>query len=169
VGDVIDRLDHRNEVANQDSPTEGDIGVTRIVTIGPDGRELVSWIIDIPGTKSWQPVPGERATLNDLASNLELMAGIENARVEALKGILAEAGVGAKDPVMLVGHSQGGMVAMRAAKELGDRFAVTHVVTAGSPVGGMTAPDGVQVLSMENRYDVVPHTTDGPTPTTTST
>jgi hypothetical protein len=162
VGDLIDRLHHRNDKADQGTVREGDIGVTRVVTVGPDGRELVSWIVDIPGTKDWQHKPGERPALNDLASNLELMAGIENARVDALAGILAEADVADGQPVMLVGHSQGGMVAMRAAQELSGRFDVTHVVTAGSPVGGMPVPRGVQVLSLENRFDIVPHTDGRP-------
>ncbi len=158
IGDVLERLDHRNADATIGGGTQGDIGVTRVVTLGPDGRELVSWIVDIPGTKDWQIDPSTRPALNDAASNLELMAGIENARVEALTRALADAGVAPDQPVMLVGHSQGGMVAVRAAQELAGRLSVTHVVTAGSPVGGMTAPDGVQVLSLENRNDVVPHT-----------
>ena len=158
LGDVLDRLDHRNTTARAAAGTEGDIGVTRVVTVGADGRPLVSWIVDIPGTKDWQFHPGSRPGVNDLASNLELMAGSENARVEAVQRILAEAQVQPGQPVMLVGHSQGGMVAVRAAQELAGRLDVTHVVTAGSPVGGMAPPEGVQVLSLENRRDVVPHT-----------
>lgn len=158
IGEVLERLDHRNSAARPALGTQGDIGVTRVVTVGPEGRPLVSWIVDIPGTKDWQLVPGERPALNDLASNLELMAGTESARVQALEQVLAAAGVAPGQPIMLVGHSQGGMVAVRAAQELGRRLDVTHVVTAGSPIGGMVAPAGVEVLSLENRQDVVPHT-----------
>src|SRR5439155_1315285 len=60
------------------------------------------------------------------------------------------------DPVLLVGHSLGGMeAAALATRHTG--FAITDVVTAGSPtaqVGGF--PDGVRVLSLEHRGDVVP-------------
>ena len=158
VGGVLERLDHRNAAARPRLGTQGDIGVTKVVTVGPDGRPLVSWIVDIPGTKDWQLLPGERPALNDLASNLELMAGDDNARVQVLEQVLADAGATSGQPIMLVGHSQGGMVAVRAAQELAGRLDVTHVVTAGSPVGGMVAPAGVQVLSLENRHDVVPRT-----------
>lgn len=158
VGDVLARLDHRNAGATVAAGTQGDIGVTRVVTTRPDGQEELSWIVDVPGTKDWQLDPSSRPALNDAASNLELMAGADSARVEALRRILADAGVAPGQPVMLVGHSQGGLVAMRAAQELAGQVSVTHVVTAGSPVGGMTAPDGTQVLSLENRHDVVPRT-----------
>jgi uncharacterized protein involved in copper resistance len=60
---------------------------------------------------------------------------------------------------MLVGHSQGGMTAVRAAYEFvrSGEFAVTHVVTTGAPVGHMAVLPSVQVLSLENRRDLVPH------------
>src|SRR5205085_7287738 len=64
------------------------------------------------------------------------------------------------------GHSQGGLVAMRAAEEYSrdGSFAVTHVVTAGSPIGRMTVPPTVTVLALENRYDVVPQLDGRPSP-----
>jgi pimeloyl-ACP methyl ester carboxylesterase len=153
---VLERLDHRSAAASPQLGRAGDIGLTRIVTTGADGVPRVSWVVDLPGTKQWQPLPGPRPGLNDLASNLELMAGTPNGRVAAVEQILREAGVAVHEPVLLVGHSQGGMVAMRAAQELHGRYAVSHVVTAGSPVGGMVPPPGVQVLALENRYDIVP-------------
>ena len=156
VGDLLARLDWRNRQAVGER--QGDLGVTRIVTTGADGHERVSYVVDVPGTKSWQPTPGaDRPHVNDLASNLELMAGLDNARVEALGRVLERVGVQPGEPVLLTGHSQGGLVAMRAAQQLGDRFTITHVVTAGSPVGGMAVPEGTSVLSLENAHDVVPH------------
>jgi hypothetical protein len=62
---------------------------------------------------------------------------------------------------MLVGHSEGGMVAVNAARHAVARgeFTVTHVVTAGSPVGRTAGslPVQVRLLSLENTQDVVPH------------
>ncbi|HEX8627102.1 MAG TPA: hypothetical protein VF755_02895, partial [Catenuloplanes sp.] len=68
-------------------------------------------------------------------------------------------GANPDDPVMLVGHSQGGIVAADAANHFtaSKEYNVTHVVTAGSPVGRIPVPDGVQVLSLENQHDLVPH------------
>lgn len=157
LGDLLTRLHHRNATAQVATGTQGDLGVTRLVCVGPDGRTAVSWVVDLPGTKDWQVDPSTRPALNDLASNLELMAGEENARVQALERALLDAGAAPGQPIMLVGHSQGGMVAMRAAQELAGRLDVTHVVTAGSPVGVMRPAAGVQVLSLENRRDLVPH------------
>jgi pimeloyl-ACP methyl ester carboxylesterase len=67
---------------------------------------------------------------------------------------------------MLVGHSQGGLVAMRAAEAYAadGRFTVTHVVTAGSPTARMPVPPSVSVLSLENRYDLVPRLDGTPPP-----
>jgi pimeloyl-ACP methyl ester carboxylesterase len=71
------------------------------------------------------------------------------------------AGVRRTDRVMLVGHSEGGMVAVTTATSCArsGRFRVSHVVTAGAPIGLAAArlPGSVQLLAIENRNDVVPH------------
>jgi hypothetical protein len=62
---------------------------------------------------------------------------------------------------MLVGHSQGGLVAVTTARDAvaSGEFDVTHVVTAGSPVGRTAGslPGRVRLLALENARDVVPH------------
>ncbi len=62
---------------------------------------------------------------------------------------------------MLVGHSEGGMVAVTTARDASasGEFDVTHVVTAGSPVGRTAAalPGRIKLLALENSRDVVPH------------
>ena len=61
---------------------------------------------------------------------------------------------------MLVGHSEGGMVAVDAARDAvaSGQFNVTHVVTAGSPIGHTVSalPKSVSVLALEGRHDVIP-------------
>lgn len=59
---------------------------------------------------------------------------------------------------MLVGHSQGGMTAAALAADADFRsmINVSHVVTAGAPVARNDIPASVQVLALENRYDLVP-------------
>lgn len=154
LGDVVAALVAVDRTAA--GSREGLVVVTTLRTPLPGGGERVAHLVQLPGTKHWQPDPRSRAGLNDLASNLELMAGEPNARVESVRLALRAAGVRPDEPVLLSGHSQGGMVAVRAAEALTGEFAVTHVVTAGSPVGRMPVPDGVQVLSLENRQDPVP-------------
>jgi hypothetical protein len=146
LGDIMDGLDHRND-------TEPNVDVRRVA--GPDGR--VAWIVDIPGTRVWNLPGGDGGSANDFGINVDAMAGNETVLQRGVEEAMRRAGVGPGDPVMLVGHSQGGMVATRAAHDFvtNGRYDVTHVVTAGSPVGRMPVPDGVQALSLENRGDIV--------------
>jgi pimeloyl-ACP methyl ester carboxylesterase len=87
------------------------------------------------------------------------MAGNPTTLENGIKDALSQAHVGPHDPVMLVGHSQGGIVAARAANDFvtSGQYNVTHVITAGSPIGRIPIPDTVQVLSLENSGDIVPH------------
>lgn len=152
--DLLTGLDHRNRQASGDGQGQVDVRVLS----HPDGTR--SYIVDIPGTKDWHPVPlTGYEKLNDLGTNLHAMGGDETAYQQGVVAALRRAGAGVDDPVMLVGHSQGGIVAARTAADLsaGGELNVTHVVTAGSPVGHIDMPADVQVLSLENGHDIVPH------------
>jgi pimeloyl-ACP methyl ester carboxylesterase len=164
VADLLTALSHRDDAAV--GAAEGEIDVRRLTALSPDGLPRTSWVVDLPGTKDWQPDPRHRAGLNDLATNLTTMAGDPTARVDGVTRAMELAGVRPGEPVMLVGHSQGGLVAIRAAEQYAasGRFTVTHVVTAGSPIARMTIPASVSVLSLENRYDVVPRLDGEPAP-----
>ncbi len=158
-------LGHRNQQAQ--GPDQGQIDVRIVEKTLPDGSVQRSFVVDIPGTKDWHPVPLEKNEyLNDLGTNLHALAGDPTAYQRGIAEALRRAGATPDDPVMLVGHSQGGMVAVRAANDLvrSGEFNVTHVVTAGSPVGRMEVPNQVRVLSLENEHDIVPRldATDNP-------
>ncbi|HEX5331189.1 MAG TPA: hypothetical protein VFW79_00955 [Cellulomonas sp.] len=135
--------------------TPGAVEVTRLDH--PDGSR--SWLVAVPGTQEWT-VGGPNPL--DLQSNLELLAGQSAAASELTVGAMEQAGIAPGEPVMLAGHSQGGMTAMALAGSAAvtARFAITHVLTAGSPVGGMTTQPGVEVLNVEHTTDAVP-TLDG--------
>jgi len=165
VGDLLRALDHRNGEAN--GPRQGEIDVRVVERTMPDGAVRRSYVVDIPGTKDWHPVPGQRhEDLNDLGTSLRALAGDPTSYGRGVEEALRRAGAGPDDPVMLVGHSQGGMVAMRAADELvtSGAFRVTNVVTAGAPVADIPVPPSVQVLSLENAHDIVPHLDGHPNP-----
>jgi pimeloyl-ACP methyl ester carboxylesterase len=137
---------------------QGEVAVRVITRTAADGRARTSYVVDIPGTRDWQFDPRNRPQLTDLATNLDALSGTPTARADGVAKALHAAGARPGDPVLLAGHSQGGMVAMRAAaewKRTGE-FNVTHVVTAGAPVAGMAVAESVRVLSLENRRDVVP-------------
>ncbi len=154
IGGIIDGLDYRN---GETGPGEDKIDVRKITQ--PDGS--ASWIVDIPGTKAWNaPFSGTNPALSDLGTNIHLMGGDHTTREKALSQALQMAGVSSSDPVMLVGHSQGGMLAAQAAADSRSpafNYNVTNVVTAGSPIGRVDIPDNIQVLSLENKHDIVPH------------
>ncbi|GGN70859.1 hypothetical protein GCM10010112_37790 [Actinoplanes lobatus] len=155
LGDIFEGLDYQNRTVTEGQPDQ--IDVKQIV--GPDGTK--SFVVNLPGTKDWNlPTDGFNRELNDLGTNVHVLGGDVTARERAIAMALQQAGASSTDPVMLVGHSQGGMVAMQAAHDRGTAdfdFNVTHVVTAGSPVGRIEVPDDVQVLSLENKHDIVPH------------
>lgn len=148
--DVLDDLAQRD-----DDPRHGEIDV-RILTM-PDGSRRV--IVDITGTKSWDPGPTHDIT--SASTNGRALVGLPTAYEQGVLLALRRAGVRRTDPVMIVGHSQGGMVAVDAARDAvrSGQFHVTHVITAGSPVGLTVGavPSSVQVLALENSADVVPH------------
>ncbi|MGW6128698.1 hypothetical protein ACWFNE_01600 [Cellulomonas sp. NPDC055163] len=139
----------------------GTVAVTRLDH--PDGTR--SWVVAIPGTEDHRL--GTSNPLND-ESNLRLMAAQAAASAALVTVALARAGVGAGEPVMLAGHSQGGMAAMRVAADpaVRARYSITHVLTAGSPVAGMAVPADVRVLSIEHTNDAVPALDGAPNPDT---
>jgi Lipase (class 3) len=142
-------------VFDAQSELGGQEGVVQISTVrGADG--VTRYIVQIPGTQDWSPVRGGNVV--DLTSNVQLMtqrpAEVERQVIAAME----QAGIPADAPVMLAGHSQGGITAatLSANGYVQNRFTVTSVVTGGSPIGNVDIPDDVSVLSIEHEQDPVP-------------
>jgi hypothetical protein len=113
------------------------------------GRVL---IVYLPGTANWNPVGNGSAF--DLQSNLELIGDHENTNsVRAAKAAIEQFGVRPTDNLILVGYSQGGMIASELA-EAGNN--VSGVVTIGSPVSNSNFVADLPVLSLEHSNDIVP-------------
>ncbi|HET6877863.1 MAG TPA: hypothetical protein VFH38_10065 [Jatrophihabitans sp.] len=150
LSDVIGELGHRDE-----DPHHGAIDV-RVLTLADGSRRV---IVDVTGTKSWTPAP--TADVTSLTTNGRALVGIPTAYEQGVFAAMRQAGVRRTDPVMIVGHSQGGMVAVEAARDAAasGEFTISHVVTAGSPIGLTVGalPRRVQVLALENERDLVPH------------
>jgi PGAP1-like protein len=137
-------------------PDEGvSPGSVRVIAVTRPGG-CRAWVVQIPGTQSWSPKPGGDPL--DLTGNVHALAGEPTASQRLVAGALRAAGVPSGEPVLLVGHSQGGMVAanLAADPEFRKDFHVTHVVTAGSPVATVPVPESVSVLSLEHDHDLVP-------------
>jgi hypothetical protein len=131
--------------------TPGSVAVTRLDH--PDGTR--SWLVSVPGTERWTVGGGNPL---DLQSNLELLAGQSAAASRLTVAAMEQAGIPPGEPVMLAGHSQGGMTVMAlvGSAAVMSRFAITHVLTAGAPVAGLSSRPGIQVLNVEHSTDVVP-------------
>ncbi len=153
-GDLISGLDHRNSLAHAGQPDQIDVRVLS----HPDGTK--SYIVDIPGTKVWDTPGALNPALNDLGTNVHVLGGDVTTRETAIGEALHRAGATSTDPVMLIGHSQGGMVAAQAAHDTTTgafNYNVTHVLTAGSPIARTEVPSHIQVMALENSHDIVPH------------
>ena len=130
---------------------------------GADG--VTRRIVFIPGTEDWL-----NASSNpfDSKADLEVMAGQMPDAALLVAEALAADGAEPGDPVMLAGHSLGGMVAtaLAANPAFVRRFNIRALVTAGSPVGRITLPTSVNALHLEGTRDVVPGLDGAPNPDT---
>ena len=161
-GDLAGLIGQLQQVAalsqGSDSTMNGTIEVQTLD--GPDG---VRHIVYLPGTDDMTTLPWTKDDdVRDLPTDLLLMSGQDNSYQQGILDAMAQAGIGAHDPVLLVGHSMGGMEAAAILGQ-GSGYHVTHVVTAGSPTAQVPAfPPGTHVLSLEHEGDVVPLTDGAP-------
>ena len=151
---MVAHLEQTDELSDDAHPEAN--GTVEVQTIrGPDGR--VRHVVYLPGTDDMATLPWTvDSDVRDLATNLELIGGQDNAYLDGILRAMHDAGIRPDDPVLLAGHSQGGMEAA-AILSGGSDFHVTDVVTAGSPTAQVPGfPPGTHVLSLENHGDVVP-------------
>ncbi len=124
----------------------------------PDGSR--SWLVAVPGTQAW----GFSAWVaTDMGTNLELVGGGADPMTAGVMAAMAAAGIGPDEPVVLAGHSQGGMVAMSVAAVAAGAYRIGGVVTVGAPSVPAQPPTGVPVVRLEHDEDVVPQTDGEPT------
>lgn len=148
-------------VADLVAPGGSTSGGSRVRVTGlprPDGTW--TWVVDVPGTRTFDPRAGDDPW--DLTSNVLLSAEQQTLTTQAVARALADAqrrsGATGRSRVMLTGHSQGGLTAAALAADASfrKRHEVTHVVTSGAPVANLAVPEDVSVLSLEHTEDLVP-------------
>ncbi|WP_345524861.1 hypothetical protein [Nocardioides endophyticus] len=156
-GSIEALVEHLSEVAGlSPDPDSADNGTIEVQSLDP-GTDRARHVVYIPGTDDLATLPWTQdGDVRDLGSDLRSAAGQETAYQRGILDAMRQAGIGRHEPVLLVGHSLGGMeAAALASRDTG--FAITDVVTAGSPTAQLDGfPDGVHVLSLEHRGDVVP-------------
>lgn len=151
VGDLVDLV---ARTYDEDTPT-GEPG-TPLATVTvqrldhPDGTR--AWVVAVPGTRA-AGLTGDVPT--DNGTNLALAGGVPDVMTQAVVSAMRDAGIGADEPVALVGHSQGGMVATNVAAATAGAYAVRLVVTAGSPDVPASPPPGVATVTLRHREDAV--------------
>lgn len=132
----------------------------KITSVGEG--QLRRWLISLPGTDHMDPA----STLNpaDSETNVREVLGLTSAMqsgvVAALRHAMALEGVSERDmvrePVVIMGHSQGGMVALSLADRHPRKVNVRAVVTLGTPGRRLRVSRDVAALTLEHDQDVVP-------------
>jgi hypothetical protein len=156
-GSVAGLVEHLSEVALlSPEPDSPDNGTIEVQSLDP-GTRHARHVVYLPGTDDLATLPWTQDDdVRDLGSDLRSASGQPTAYQRGILDAMRQAGIGSHEPVLLVGHSLGGMEAVALAnRDTG--FAITDVVTAGSPTAQVDGfPEGVHVLSLEHHGDVVP-------------
>lgn len=123
------------------------------------GRLLVVYL---PGTKNWLPVGGDNAF--DLRSDVDLLGNGKNSNsIRAANAALGAFGAKQTDRLILVGYSQGGMLAAELAEKHSN---VVGLITLGSPIAQDSLPSDLPVISLEHSNDIVPAVSGSTNPIT---
>ncbi len=156
---LLRHLSQVNDLSDPGHPERnGTLEVQTMVALDGSRRHVVY----LPGTDDLGTTPwSQDGDARDMGANLRLVSGQQTTYEQGVLQAMGQAGIRPGEPVLLVGHSQGGMVAASLLARVGGPeappFGITQVVTAGSPTAQVEAfPAGSRVLSLENRGDVVP-------------
>ncbi|WP_460701778.1 hypothetical protein [Myceligenerans halotolerans] len=149
AGTLEEALGRVDDLYPRRGAPEATIAVQRVT--GPG--DATSWAVLVPGTQSVPPAAHPWDGLTDL----ELVAERPDQATQAVEAAMSDAGVGPDEPVVLVGHSLGGIVvtALASRPEFAERYRIGGVVTAGAPTATFRTPPGVPVLHLETAEEVV--------------
>lgn len=120
----------------------------------------VAWIVTVPSTMDWV-FGGDKGAVNDFDADLVLLAFPE-LRTQFEKAVLdamAQAGIGADEPVLMTGWSLGGILSGELIQSGAGGYHYSGLVVAGSPIDHMAIPDSIPVVQVKHEMDPV-HRTD---------
>lgn len=159
----------QNDALRMDDPGQAPLQVGRIgiqEIRGADGRDS-SYIVQIPPTEgaalSEPGAYGGQGNSRDWGSNLRLVAGQHPAAMDDVRAALDAAQIPAGSNVMLVGHSQGGIIANRLAADpsfnsssgSAGTYDVTHTFSVGSPVQTVVPVQGsTQSVNVNHEFGI---------------
>ncbi|MES2169933.1 MAG: lipase family protein [Actinomycetota bacterium] len=132
-------------------PDKGTTDQVRIDTYErPDGSK--SYEVYIAGTRDFGLGPDDQPW--DMTSNLAGIEGSEAGSIVAVENAMKESGITGDSPVLITGHSQGGLVAARIASS--GEYNVKGLFTLGAPAAQSAVPAGVPWIALEHSNDIVP-------------
>ena len=114
--------------------------------------EHPSWLVYIGGTVEWSPLASDEPW--DMASNVAAVAEQEAGSYRAVQQALHAAGVRPGDPLVPIGHSQGGLIAAQLAASAD--WNTVGLVTFGAPAGQVVVPAELPAIAVEHAEDIVP-------------
>lgn len=153
--------DAKNIVHGRDGSGRPVENSTVMVQKATDASGRRGYSVVLTGTERWVDGPG----VHDLRGIADAMAVTPGGRLMDLTPAqrmaleaLEDAGIRPGDPVVLTGHSLGGIDAagLAANEEFRRLYPVAAVTIFGAPVGGFTIPGSTSVMSVEHVDDVVP-------------
>ena len=145
----VERHTRRDSTGEPETaPTHDQIRIDRYSSPGlPDRFEVY-----IAGTVDFSAQAGIEPW--DMTSNVSGIAGLPAGSAAAVRDAMAQVGITPTSPVVLTGHSQGGLMAAAIAAS-GD-YNITNVVTFGAPAGLIEIPASIPVLNVRHSDDIVP-------------
>lgn len=155
VDDIADAIAQLRSLAESQYGTGADNGLSyATIAIQRYRRDdgSVGWLVIVPGTDGHADSPfGWPQNIELMSSDANTRIGADSARM--VMEAMDRAGVGRDDPVAVIGHSQGGIVAATLAADSG--YNIRHIVTAGSPVANHPIREGVWTTSIEMDDELV--------------
>ena len=149
LGDLV------HGVIDADSAKSDTQGNIRITSVTHDGQ--TSYVVSVPGTAEWSPATAGQTPL-DLTGNLVPMSGGSSTAMQDVQLAMQAAGIPSDAPVMLVGHSQGGIITSHLASDPSfmSQYNVTSMMTYGSPIDTSHIDPRVSTLALQHATDPVP-------------
>lgn len=153
VADIV----HNTNAGYGDTET-GEVAMT---VVRDDSGEVTGVVATVPGTEQWWPIAGDNPM--DLTGNAAQAgpagrsAGAE-ATADAIGQLYRDHGIPPDTPLMISGHSQGGMIAssLAADQDFASRYNLASVMSYGAPVDNYAVNPDVDYLHFQHDGDPVP-------------
>jgi hypothetical protein len=138
-------------------PAEDQVRIERYTAPGEPPR----YVVYVAPTQTFSPIAGDEPW--DLTSNVAGVAGLPAGSIRATEQAMADAGIAPDSEVVLVGFSQGGLVADAVAAS--GNWNTVGLETYGDPGGGIDVPEGIHGVAVRHSDDFVVATGGAQQPT----